>query len=93
MKKVLIAGGLCGMTMLMAAQKINKRCDDKNISVDVKIHNLWEGAAITGKGFAVIVEMFPYFENMACPVLSGKPFINRIGERELVEQIVGLLDE
>ncbi|MCL2034125.1 MAG: hypothetical protein FWG94_05265 [Oscillospiraceae bacterium] len=91
MKKVLIAGGLCGTTMLTASQKIEKSCMDKQIPVDIKIHNLWEGAAVTGKGFSVIIEMFPYFDNAQCPVLSGKPFISHTGERELIEQIVTLL--
>jgi len=94
MKKVLIAGGLCGTTMLAAAQKIEESCSKRDISVDIKIHNLWEGAAITGKeGYAVIIEMFPYFEDMVCPVLCGKPFITLIGARELVKQIVDLLDQ
>jgi len=92
MKKVLIAGGLCGTTMLNAAQKIEKSCREKDIWVDVKVHNLWEGSAITGKGYSVIIEMFPYFENMACPVLSGKPFITLIGARDLVKRIVELLE-
>ena len=93
MNNVLIAGGLCGPTMLVAAQSIEKSCFDKNIPVNIKIHNLWEGAAITGKGYTVIIEMFPYFENMACPVLCGKPFITRIGHRELVKQVVELLEQ
>ena len=92
MKKVLIAGGLCGTTMLSAAQKIEKGCIEKDISVDVKIHNLWEGATVTGMGYSIIIEMFPYFENMACPVFCGKPFISHIGERELVKQIITCLE-
>ena len=90
MKKVLIAGGLCGATMLMAAEKIEDACRARKIPVQVKIHNLWE-SAYAGEGFDMIVEMFPFFENMPCPVLSGKPFISHQQEKPLVAQIVELL--
>jgi len=92
MKRILIAGGLCGTTMLMAAQKLEKRCSSAKIPVEVTVHNLWEGGAIAGKGFHVIIEMFPFFEDTGCPVLCGKPFISHAGERELIEQVVALLE-
>jgi galactitol-specific phosphotransferase system IIB component len=92
MKKVLIAGGLCGATMLIAAENIEESCRKARIPVHVDIKNLWESAS-TGEGYDVIVEMFPYFENVSCPLLSGKPFINRLGgaDKALVAQIVELL--
>ena len=92
MKKVLIAGGLCGTTMLVAAQKIEQRCADRQIPARISVHNLWEGGSISDRGFSVIVEMFPYFEDAACPLLSGKPFITHTGEDALIEQIVALLE-
>lgn len=91
LKKVLIAGGLCGTTMLMAAEKIQERCDKADLSVTVKIHNLWEGGSDSFKGYDLIIEMFPYFENMDCPVISGKPFISHIGEKPLLGDIMNLL--
>ena len=91
MKKVLIAGGLCGSTMLIASQNLTEACEKENIDVNVTVHNLWEGASIDGSGFDVVVEMFPYFENLSCPLLSGKPFIGRIGEKKLIAEIVDLL--
>ena len=91
MKRVLIAGGLCGTTMLIASQKVQELCDKQDIDVLVTVHNLWEGAAITGREFDVVVEMFPYFEGLGCPLLCGKPFINHIGEKELLAQIVEYL--
>ncbi|MBR5559339.1 MAG: hypothetical protein IKU72_03750 [Oscillospiraceae bacterium] len=91
MKKVLIAGGLCGTTMLMAAQNVTEACEKQGIDVKVTVHNLWEGAAITGAGYDIVIEMFPYFENLSCPLLSGKPFIGRIGEKQLIQEIIELL--
>ncbi len=91
MKQVLIAGGLCGTTMLMAAQNIQECCDKADIDVAVTVHNLWEGAEPDCKRYSLIIEMFPYFENMSCPVISGKPFIAHIGEKQLLGQIVELL--
>lgn len=89
-KRVLIAGGLCGTTMLMASQKITRRCLQEGVSVDVTIQNLWETTYVA-RNYDLIVEMFPFFKNQACPVISGKPFISHAGEKELVEQIAGLL--
>lgn len=90
MKRVLIAGGLCGTTMLIAADKIKKICNKNNIDVIVNIHNLWE-SAISGQGYDLIIEMFPYFENITVPLLSGKPFIAHIEEKQLLNEIVRLL--
>ncbi len=92
-QQVLIAGGLCGSTMLIAAQNIEECCQKSGIDVDVTIHNLWEGAQPDCRKYNLIIEMFPYFEDMPCPVISGKPFIAHIGEKALLLQIVELLEK
>lgn len=89
-KQVLIAGGLCGATMLMAAEKIEEACAARKLRVTIKIHNLWE-SHYPGEGFDVIIEMFKFFENQACPVIDGKPFIIHQEEKELVNRIVDIL--
>ena len=91
-KKVLIAGGLCGPTMMMAAEKIEEACRERKIRVNIKIHNLWE-SQYAGEGFDVIIEMFKFFKDEKCPVFDGKPFIIHQGEKELVKKIVDILDE
>lgn len=91
-KKVLIAGGLCGPTMLMAAEKIEEACWERRIRVNIKVHNLWE-SQYPGEGFDVIIEMFKFFENETCPVIDGKPFIVHRGDKELVEKIVDILND
>ena len=90
MKKVLIAGGLCGTTMLVAAEKIKERAAKRSLTVDVTIQNLWETSYVR-PGYDLIIEMFPFFKDQACPVLSGKPFINHIGEEDLLKEIQRLL--
>lgn len=85
-RRVLIAGGLCGTTMLVAAEKIREACGKYGTDVDTTIQNLWETSYVR-PGYDLIVEMFPYFKNMACPVLSGKPFINHVGEKDLLNRI------
>ena len=90
MKKVLIAGGLCGTTMLIVADKIRARCAAHGVDVDTTIQNLWETSYVR-PGYSLIVEMFPYFENERCPVISGKPFINHCGEEAVLDQIAQLL--
>jgi galactitol-specific phosphotransferase system IIB component len=89
-KKVLIAGGLCGATMLMVAEKIEDACWERKIRVNIKIHDLWQSQTVGG-GFDVIIEMFKFFQNEKCPVIDGKPFIIHRGERELVREIVDIL--
>jgi galactitol-specific phosphotransferase system IIB component len=89
-RKLLIAGGLCGPTMMMAAEKIEDVCRERKIRVNIKIHNLWE-SHYPGEGFDVIIEMFKFFENEKCPVIDGKPFIIHQGEKELVGEIVDIL--
>lgn len=92
MKKILIAGGLCGTTMLMASEKLEARCARSGVSVKIVIQNLWETSYVS-PGYDLIIEMFPYFEQAACPVVSGKPFISHAGEKALIEQIAALLCE
>ncbi|MDR0452947.1 MAG: hypothetical protein LBH15_07890 [Treponema sp.] len=89
-KKVLIAGGLCGATMLMAAEKIEDACWERKIRVNVKVHDLWQSQTVS-EGFDVIIEMFKFFQNEKCPVIDGKPFIIHRGEKELVREVVDIL--
>jgi len=90
MKKLLIAGGLCGTTMLRAGEMVRECCGKNDVEVDVTIQNLWETTYVAGN-YDVIVEMFPFFHNQKCPVISGKPYISHIGEKELTERLAGLL--
>jgi hypothetical protein len=90
MKKLLIAGGLCGTTMLRAGELIQERCKKEGVLVDVTIHNLWETTYVAGR-YDVIIEMFPFFKGKTCPVISGKPYINHVGEKELTERIAAIL--
>lgn len=90
MRKILIAGGLCGTAMLMAKEKLTRRCLQEGVELHVTIQNLWETTYVAGT-YDLIVEMFPYFEGEACPVISGKPFISHVGEKELIEKIASIL--
>lgn len=89
-KKLLIAGGLCGTTMLIASEKLTERCRQEGVSLQVTIQNLWETTYVGGT-YDLIIEMFPFFENQRCPVLSGKPFISHANEKALIEQAAALL--
>ena len=91
-KKILIAGGQCGPTMQMAAQKIEEACREKKIRIVITIQNLWESQFIT-ETYDVIIELFTFFKNETCPVLDGKPFIIHRDEKELVKKIVDILNE
>ncbi|MBO4819026.1 MAG: hypothetical protein J5528_02700 [Firmicutes bacterium] len=90
MKKLLIAGGLCGTTMLRAGEMITESCRARKVDIQVNIQNLWETSYVAGN-YDVIIEMFPFFENMSCPVVSGKPFISHAGEKDVVKNVTDLL--
>jgi hypothetical protein len=90
MKKLLIAGGLCGTTMLRAGELIRETCEKQDTPVDVTIQNLWETTYVAGR-YDVIVEMFPFFKNQSCPVISGKPYISHVGEKELTRRVADVL--
>ena len=91
MKHVLIAGGLCGTTMLIVSDKIKARCEAQGVLVETNIQNLWETSYVR-PDYDLIVEMFPFFdEKMNCPVVSGKNFINHIGEEDTLQQIQDIL--
>ncbi|MDR2786633.1 MAG: hypothetical protein LBB83_12055 [Treponema sp.] len=89
-KQVLVAGGTCGITMIAAARKIEDACWDRKIRVNVTVLNLWE-SQYPGEGYDLIIELFDFFENEKCPVISGKPFVAHQGEEELIDEILGIL--
>ena len=91
-KKILIAGGQCGPTMQMAAQKIEEVCRKQKIRTTITIQNLWESQYFT-ETYDVIIELFNFFKNEKCPVLDGKPFVMHQGEKELINTIVEILNE
>lgn len=91
MKRVLIAGGQCGTTMLRARGLIKDECERQGIDVSVDVNNLWESTYVK-PNYNLVIEMFPFFEDMYCPLLSGKPFINRLNEKELIQEIVKIIN-
>ncbi len=92
MKKILIAGGQCGITMLRASEIIKDKAIMTGFDVNIKIHDLWMSSAVD-VDCDLIIEMFPYFDEVTCPLLDGRPFINRIREKELVDKVMELLGE
>ncbi|MDR1506412.1 MAG: hypothetical protein LBI67_04855 [Treponema sp.] len=89
-RQVLVAGGSCGIAMTTAARKIEDACWERKIRVNVKVLNLWESQYV-GEGYDLIVEMFEFFKDEKCPVISGRPFVAHQGENELVNEILDIL--
>lgn len=90
--KVLVAGGQCGTTMLIASDKIEEYCAKFGVNANVTIQNLWETTYVAPY-YDLIIEMFPYFKEEKCQVISGKAFINHLGEKELLQKIFEILKE
>ena len=76
--------------MLRAGDLIRERCRAEGTEIQVNIQNLWETSYVAGR-YDVIIEMFPFFKDQKCPVVSGKPFINHIGENDVIEKVAQLL--
>lgn len=90
MKRVIVAGGSCGASMERASEKIDEYCHKKGVKVKVSMHNLWHSKHLDPR-VDLVVQMFPYFENIGCPVLDGRPFIKGHGEEELLYEVAELL--
>lgn len=90
--KILIAGGQCGITMLRAKELIEDTFINNNLTCYVEIQDLWQSTYVK-PGYDLIIEMFPFFDNAECKVISGKPFISRIGEKQLVSNIISFANE
>jgi len=78
--------------MLRASEEIKDRALMTGIDVNIKIHDLWM-SSVVDVDYDLIIEMFPYFDEVACPLLDGRPFINRIGEEKLVDKVMDILGE
>jgi hypothetical protein len=92
MKRVVVAGGSCGPSMLRLAEAIRQICQSRDLLVHVSIHNLWESAYVDGRA-DLVIQMFPFFKELPCPVLDGRPFLNRRGDDELFAKIVSIIEE
>lgn len=90
MKRVIVAGGSCGASMQRASEKIYEACHRNEINVTVSIHNLWQSVHIDPRA-DLVVQMFPFFEKLDCPVFDGRPFIKGVGETDLLNSLTSLL--
>lgn len=93
MYKVRIVGGLCGTTMLRAAELIRDACNKEDILAKVEIQNIFEKSEVDYKDLDVLVQMIPLYERIPCLLLSGKAFITHIGEKKVINNIVNYLKE
>lgn len=93
MKRVLLIGGLCGTTMLRAASMIEEKCWEKEISVEVKIQNVWESPNVRMDGLDVLIQMIPLYTEAPCMLVSGKPFISHVQEKQLLASIIDHLEK
>jgi len=92
LKRIVIAGGSCGNSMMRGAEKIKKTCGARNLQVQVSMHNLWESSAIDPRA-NLVIQMFPFLRDLPCPLLDGRPFITGKGESELVEKVITILSQ
>lgn len=90
MKRVIVAGGSCGSSMQRASEKIDEYCHIQGIKVKVSVHNLWHSVHLDSRA-DLVIQMFPFFEELGCPVLDGRPFIKGDGEEEVLNEVARLL--
>lgn len=92
MKRIVIAGGSCGTSMAKAAEKIKKECDKRGIKVLITIHNLWETSYIDPRA-DMVIQTFPFFRELSCVLIDGRPFVHGRKEQELLTQIITILEK
>lgn len=80
------------MTMRTAGEKLSELCQREGVRIRIDYVDLWVSDYLR-PGIDLVIEMFPYFRDLAIPVISGKPFISRRGDRELLAELVERVKE
>ena len=89
---VVFAGGACMMTMMAAGDKLIERCEQAGLRVRIEYVDLWTSDYLR-PGIDLVIEMFPYYKKLPIPIISGRPFVTRTGDHELLAQLVGRIRE
>ena len=89
---VAFAGGACMMTMMTAGDKLTERCEKAGLRVQIDYVDLWTSDYLR-PGIDLVIEMFPYYKKLSIPVVSGRPFVTRAGDSELLAQLVERIRE
>ncbi len=79
--------------MLRGAELIREAAAKKGIIVNTTIQNVWESPEVNLKGIHVLVQMMPLCKDGSVYIVSGKPFINHIGEKKMVKEISEYLEK
>ncbi len=87
---IAFAGGACSMTMVRAGEKLSELCQQHGFRVKIHYLNLWVSDTLS-PNIELVVEMFPYYQNLSIPVFNGQPFLNRQGEDELLSQLINFV--
>jgi hypothetical protein len=94
--KIAFAGGSCGMTMVRVGEELIERCHAENISIKVSYIDLWVSDYVL-PDTDLVIEMFPYYQQLDIPVLNGRPFLNPLEEKKYfnvmidkIKDIVGI---
>jgi hypothetical protein len=80
------------MTMIRAGETLRDRCEEVGLRVNLRYVDLWVSDFLPPNTH-LVVEMFPYFKNLSIPVISGRPFLSRSGEDELLAELVAKVRE
>lgn len=87
---IAFAGGMCGPAMVRAADALADRCQRERLSLSVQYVDLWVSDYLR-PNVDLVVEMFPYYKNLAIPVVNGRPFVIKQGEGALLSELVELV--
>jgi hypothetical protein len=79
-------------TMIRAGDRLSDLCREQGLRVQIRYVDLWVSDTLL-PNTDVVVEMFPYYKGLAIPVINGKRFITRQGEKELLAELVSLVRE
>lgn len=86
-KKILVASGTSKNRMNTVADLVRKGCAERGVQVDCRAENLWEVDLTTEKP-DVIVLIGPEKLETSIPIVSGIPFLTRMGMDKAIDEIL-----
>ena len=89
---IVFAGGSCGMTMIRAGEKLIDLCSSENLVIKIRYVDLWVSDYLM-PNTDMVIEMFPYYKNLAIPIVNGRPFLSHTEENELYLEIIKIVKD
>jgi len=89
---IAFAGGSCGITMIRVGEELVSMCKAENLQVNIKYVDLWISDYLL-PSTDLVVEMFPYYNDLDIPIVNGRPFLNPNQEKAFYSEMISMIKE